>query len=410
MKRRNGEIEARFPHLVRENSPSLKVGAARAASFAPVEHGVPMLSLDNAFSDDDATEFDARVRRFLRLGEESVAYTAEPKIDGLSASLRYENGVFVQGATRGDGRVGEDVTANLKTIGEIPHRLAGKGWPEVIEVRGEVYFGHEDFAALNARRGSRRPAHLRQSAQRRRRIAAPDRPEHHRPAATALLRLRLGRAQRALRRDPVGGARGAASAGGSRSRRRRRASRARTVCSRPMRGWRRLRPQPVVRHRRSGLQGRPSRLAGQARLRLPLAALGDRAQVPGRAGAHHPGGHRHPGRPHRGGDAGRAADAGHRRRRGGRERHPAQRRRDRPQGPPHRRHGDHPARRRRHPADRRRRARASGPGAPSPTPSRPTALARCTRPSRARQPPPAPRRSCAAAPASSPARSSASST
>src|SRR5579872_6685172 len=135
LKRRNAEIEARFPHLVRENSPSLRVGAARAAAFSPVEHGVPMLSLDNAFSDDDARDFDARIRRFLRLGDEPVAYTAEPKIDGLSASLRYEKGVFVKGATRGDGRVGEDVTANLKTIGEIPHRLHGHGWPEVIEIR-----------------------------------------------------------------------------------------------------------------------------------------------------------------------------------------------------------------------------------------------------------------------------------
>jgi DNA ligase (NAD+) len=150
LKRRNGEIEARFPHLVRENSPSLRVGAARAAAFAPVEHGVPMLSLDNAFSDDEAREFDARIRRFLRLGDEPVAYTAEPKIDGLSASLRYERGILVQGATRGDGRVGEDVTANLRTIGEIPHRLAGDGWPDVIEIRGEVYFEHADFAALNA--------------------------------------------------------------------------------------------------------------------------------------------------------------------------------------------------------------------------------------------------------------------
>ncbi len=150
LKRRNAEIEARFPHLVRENSPSLRVGAARAEAFSPVEHGTPMLSLDNAFSDEDAVEFDARVRRFLRLGDEVVAYTAEPKIDGLSASLRYERGVLVQGATRGDGRVGEDVTENLRTIGEIPHRLKGSGWPDLIEVRGEVYFGHDDFAALNA--------------------------------------------------------------------------------------------------------------------------------------------------------------------------------------------------------------------------------------------------------------------
>jgi len=150
LKRRNADIEARFPHLVRDNSPSLRVGAARAEKFSPVEHGAPMLSLDNAFSDDEAVEFDARIRRFLRLGDETVAYTAEPKIDGLSASLRYERGVLIQGATRGDGRVGEDVTENLRTLREIPQRLAGDGWPEVIEVRGEVYLGHADFAALNA--------------------------------------------------------------------------------------------------------------------------------------------------------------------------------------------------------------------------------------------------------------------
>jgi DNA ligase (NAD+) len=149
LKRRNSEIEARFPHLVRDNSPSLKVGAARAAAFAPVEHGVPMLSLDNAFTDEEVLEFEARVRRFLRLPDEPVWFTAEPKIDGLSASLRYENGVLVQGATRGDGRVGEDVTANLRTIKDIPHRLKGAGFPEVIEIRGEVYLGHAEFEALN---------------------------------------------------------------------------------------------------------------------------------------------------------------------------------------------------------------------------------------------------------------------
>jgi DNA ligase (NAD+) len=149
LKRRNAEIEARFPHLVRDNSPSLRVGAARSEQFAPVEHGVPMLSLDNAFSDEDALEFDARVRRFLRL-EEEVSYTAEPKIDGLSCSIRYEKGVLVQAATRGDGRVGEDVTANIRTLFEIPKRLAGAGFPDVIEIRGEVYLGHAEFAALNA--------------------------------------------------------------------------------------------------------------------------------------------------------------------------------------------------------------------------------------------------------------------
>ncbi|WP_454759361.1 NAD-dependent DNA ligase LigA [Caulobacter segnis] len=150
LKRRNLDIETRFPHLIRDNSPSMRVGAARAEQFSPVEHGVPMLSLDNAFSNDEATEFDARIRRFLRLSpSDTVAYTAEPKIDGLSASLRYVNGVLVQGATRGDGRVGEDVTANLRTIADIPHRLKGSGWPDVIEVRGEVYVELAAFAAFN---------------------------------------------------------------------------------------------------------------------------------------------------------------------------------------------------------------------------------------------------------------------
>ena len=150
LKRRNAAIEARFPALVRDNSPSLKVGAARSAQFAPVVHGVPMLSLDNAFEDGEVADFVARVRRFLKLGPaEPVAFTAEPKIDGLSASIRYEKGVLVQGATRGDGRTGEDITANLRTLKDIPQRLKGQGWPEVIEVRGEVYSPLVEFEAFN---------------------------------------------------------------------------------------------------------------------------------------------------------------------------------------------------------------------------------------------------------------------
>jgi DNA ligase (NAD+) len=151
LKRRNAEIEARFPHLMRPDSPSLRVGAAPSTQFAPVQHRVPMLSLGNAFDEAEVEEFDARLRRFLRLpADEPVTFTAEAKIDGLSANLRYENGVLVQGATRGDGRVGEDVTANLLSVGGIPRRLSGSGWPGLIEIRGEVYMGHADFEAMNA--------------------------------------------------------------------------------------------------------------------------------------------------------------------------------------------------------------------------------------------------------------------
>jgi DNA ligase (NAD+) len=151
LRRRNAQIETRFPLLVRADSPSHRVGAKASEKFAKVTHRVSMLSLDNAFSDEDVADFLGRVRRFLGLKEdEDIAITAEPKIDGLSASLRYENGVFVQGATRGDGQEGEDITANLKTISDIPLRLNGKS-PAVLEVRGEVYMTHKGFEALNKR-------------------------------------------------------------------------------------------------------------------------------------------------------------------------------------------------------------------------------------------------------------------
>jgi DNA ligase (NAD+) len=150
--RENAALEAAFPHLVRADSPSKLVGAPTTSALAKVTHAKAMLSLDNAFADEEVAEFVARIRRFLNLAEDAaVALTAEPKIDGLSCSLRYENGVLVQAATRGDGAVGEDVTPNVRTIADIPERLAGSDIPKVFEIRGEVYMSKADFAALNAR-------------------------------------------------------------------------------------------------------------------------------------------------------------------------------------------------------------------------------------------------------------------
>ncbi len=148
LRRRNEAIEARFPDLVRADSPSRRVGAAPAGGFAKVRHRAPMLSLSNAFDAEDIAEFFARIRRFLNLGEAPVELVAEPKIDGLSISLRYERGRFVQGATRGDGTEGEDVTANLRTLGDLPQAI-GDGAPDVLEVRGEVYIARDDFLNLN---------------------------------------------------------------------------------------------------------------------------------------------------------------------------------------------------------------------------------------------------------------------
>jgi len=151
LKRRALDIEARFPSLSSPVSPSQRVGAPVSTQFAEVRHGVPMLSLDNAFDEGEVRDFVARIARFLKLpGDEPIAFVAEPKIDGLSASLRYEHGVLVQGATRGDGRTGEDVTANLRTIADIPQTLTGSGWPDVIEIRGEVYAPNAAFDAFNA--------------------------------------------------------------------------------------------------------------------------------------------------------------------------------------------------------------------------------------------------------------------
>ena len=148
LKKRNADIEARFPHLKRADSASNQIGAAPASGFGKITHEVRMMSLSNAFDDHDVTEFDTSIRKYLNISE-AIAYTAEPKIDGLSLSLRYEKGGLIYAATRGDGETGEDVTANARTISDIPQQL--KDAPDVLEVRGEVYMSHADFAALNAR-------------------------------------------------------------------------------------------------------------------------------------------------------------------------------------------------------------------------------------------------------------------
>jgi DNA ligase (NAD+) len=161
LRRRNAAIEARFPELVRKDSPSKRVGAAPATGFAKLRHLHPMLSLDNAFDDDDVRAFFQSVRNFFRAPEDvarvepaRIAVMAEPKIDGLSVSLRYEQGRLVRGATRGDGVTGEDITANLRTLATIPHTLKGSNWPQAIEIRGEVYMEHPGFEALNRARAA----------------------------------------------------------------------------------------------------------------------------------------------------------------------------------------------------------------------------------------------------------------
>jgi len=151
MRKRLLALEALFPALATKDSPSQNVGVKPSGKFGKITHAVPMLSLDNAFADGDVRDFAARVRRFLNItADAALSFTAEPKIDGLSASIRYEKGKLVSAATRGDGQIGEDITANIRTLKDVPHSLKGSGWPEIIEVRGEVYISDEDFEAMNA--------------------------------------------------------------------------------------------------------------------------------------------------------------------------------------------------------------------------------------------------------------------
>src|ERR1700704_3570906 len=155
LRQRVNAIEARFPELVTSDSPSQKIGAQPSGRFAKVRHAVPMLSLDNAFAEEDVVDFVARIRRFLKLGDDDQnAFSAEPKIDGLSMSLRYEGGELVTAATRGDGAEGEDVTANIRTLEDVPKKLKGKNIPAVCEVRGEIYMTKAGFLALNQRQAA----------------------------------------------------------------------------------------------------------------------------------------------------------------------------------------------------------------------------------------------------------------
>ncbi len=202
LRQRIEALEQRFPGLVSETSPTQKVGAPPAAKFAKVRHAVRMLSLGNVFTDEEARDFVGRVRRFLKLGETTpLDVTAEMKIDGLSVSLRYERGSLAVAATRGDGSEGEDVTANVRTIADIPAELQGRNVPEIFEVRGEVYMCHADFAALNerqAQKGGKTFANPRNAAAGSLRQLDP---ADHRLAAPSLLHLGLGRGQRPARLD-----------------------------------------------------------------------------------------------------------------------------------------------------------------------------------------------------------------
>ena len=204
LRRRNEAIEARFPHLVRPNSPSARVGASPTAKFAKVRHAVPMLSLGNAFSAEEVAEFVGRVRRFLKLGpEEAIDFTAEPKIDGLSMSLRYEAGVLVESpppaATARRARTSPRISGRCA---EMPQKLKGRHIPEICEVRGEVYMTKIRFPRAQRAPESGRRSGLRQSAQLRSRIAAPEGPGRHGRSPARLLRLCVGTDERAVRPRP----------------------------------------------------------------------------------------------------------------------------------------------------------------------------------------------------------------
>ena len=312
---RNLAIEARFPKLKRSNSPTERVGAAPQAKFAEARHSVPMLSLENAFSDDDVRDFVEQMYRFLgRRGDDPIALTAEPKIDGLSTSVRYERGKLVLGATRGDGVTGEDVTANVRTIKDIPQKLPA-GAPDVVEVRGEIYLGKKDFLKLNAQQEKDgKPLYVNA------RNTAAGSLRQKNPQVTASRPLRFFAYAWGEMSADCRPRRKAASSPRSASG----AFKSIRSCGFAAMSTRRSMHIAAIEKKRAGLDYdidgvvyKVDSIGAPGAPRLPDAepALGDRPQVPGREGNDGTRSHRYPGRPHRGAHAGGASEAGQCRRR-----------------------------------------------------------------------------------------------
>jgi DNA ligase (NAD+) len=368
-------LEAAHPVLRTPDSPTQRVVGQVLDGFAPVRHAVPMLSIrtETDTEPSGAVAFDARVRRELELPEDAppVAYAAELKFDGLAINLRYEHGVLVQAATRGDGETGEDVTQNIRTVGQIPLKLQGAA-PPLLEVRGEVYMRRDAFERLNERQREQGRQDLRQPAQCRRRCGAPARPGDCRAAAAELLRLRPGRGGRLARAAHPQRAADAIAAFGLP------VCADRTVAAgadglvafhQAMGAKRDALPFDI-----DGVVYKVNDRALQQRLGFvtPRAALGGGPQVPGAGADDHAQRHRHPGGPHRQADAGGQAGAGVRGRHHGQQRHAAQHIRAAAQGRAGGRHGGRAARRRRDP-----RGGGRGAGRPAP-PTCPTSACRAS--------------------------------
>ena len=304
-----------------------------STDFTPVEHLERLMSLDNVFTEDELRAWAARTER-----EGRPRYLCELKIDGLAVALVYRNGVLERAATRGDGRMGEDITPNVRTVRNVPQRLAGTGCPPVLEVRGEVFIATADFERPQRAARRRGQGAVGQPAQRRGRGACARRTPGS-PRPTADPDPARDRRPRGLGACLAVGGLPAARAWGLPVSSRYRGLRRHRWRARLRRPLGRAPARRRARDRRGRREGRPGRPAAPARRDLEGTALGDRAQVP--AGGGHDQAQRHRGqhRPHRPGDAVRRPRAGARRRRHGRHGHAAQRARGRPQGRPHRRHG-----------------------------------------------------------------------